>query len=112
MGNGALPNGLSYRAHPRLYLSDIQCSPSRTSHAPSRELSRPDKWLIKGGQRAAPVVVSEGPAAGGGVRSSAVDPGIPLGPGLCGTCVVLHGPHVRIATARMNATAITANVRK
>ena len=26
MGNGALPNGLSYRAHPRLY-------PNRTSHA-------------------------------------------------------------------------------
>ena len=23
MGNGALPNGLSYRAHPRLYLRDI-----------------------------------------------------------------------------------------
>jgi hypothetical protein len=69
--------------------------------------------LIKGGQRAAPVVVvPEGPAAGGGVWSSAVDPGIPLGPGLLGTRVVFHGPHVRIATARMNATAIAANVRK
>jgi hypothetical protein len=65
----------------------------------------------KGGQRAASVVVSEGPAAGGGVWFSAVDPGVPLGPGLLSTCVVFHGLHVRIATARMNATAITANLR-
>ena len=63
-------------------------------------------------QRAAPVVVpNEGLAAGGGVWSSAVDPGVPLGPGLLATCSVLHGPHLRIATARMNAT-ITANVRE
>ena len=66
---------------------------------------------IKGGQRAAPVVVPEGPAAAGGVRSSVVDPGIPLGPGLLATRVVFHGPHVRIATASMT-TATTANVRK
>ncbi len=59
------------------------------------------------GQRAAPVVV----AAGGGVVSSTVDPGVPLGPGLGATWVVFHGPHVRIATASMT-TAITANVRK
>jgi hypothetical protein len=65
-----------------------------------------------GGQRAAPVVVPEGPAAGSGVWSSAVDPGVPLGPGLLATCVVFHGPHVRIATARINATAITANLRR
>jgi hypothetical protein len=63
------------------------------------------------GQRAAPVVVSEGPMAGGGVWSSVVDPGVPLGPRLLATCSVLHGPHVRIATASMT-TAITANVRK
>jgi hypothetical protein len=63
------------------------------------------------GQRAAPVVVSAGLAAGGGVRSSAVDPGIPLGPGLLATCVVFHGPHVRIASARMSATTITTNLR-
>jgi hypothetical protein len=69
--------------------------------------------LIKRGQRVAPVVVvPEGPAAGGGVWSSAVDPGVPLGPGLGGTRSVFHGPHVRIATARMNAKAIKPNVRK
>ena len=56
--------------------------------------------------------VPEGVAAGGGVWSTAVDPSVPLGPGLLATCSVFHGPHVRIATARMNATAITANVRK
>jgi hypothetical protein len=58
------------------------------------------------------VVVSEGPSAGGGVWSSVVDPGVPLGPGLGGTWVLFHGPHVRIATAKMNATAITVNLRK
>jgi hypothetical protein len=63
-------------------------------------------------QRAAPVVVSEGLAAGGGVWFSTVDPGVPLGPGLLATCVVFHGPHERIATARMNAPAITANLRR
>jgi hypothetical protein len=63
-------------------------------------------------QRAAPVVVSEGPAAGGGVWFSAVDPGVPLGPGLLGMCVMFHGPHVRIATARMSAAAIRANRRR
>jgi hypothetical protein len=67
--------------------------------------------LIKGAQRAASVVVSEGPAAGGGVWFSAVDPGVPLGPGLLSTCVIFHGPHVRTATTRMNATATTANLR-
>jgi hypothetical protein len=40
---------------------------------------------LKGGQRAAPVVMSEGPTAGGGVSSSTVDPGVPLGPELGGT---------------------------
>ena len=63
------------------------------------------------GQRAVSVVVSEGPAAGGGVWFSAVDPGVPLGPGLLAICSVFHGPHVRIAIASMNAP-ITANVRK
>src|SRR3982074_1854972 len=63
------------------------------------------------GQRAAPVVVpDEGLAAGGGGWSSAVDPGVPLGPGLLATCSVFHGPHVRIVTASMT-TAIMANVR-
>jgi hypothetical protein len=52
------------------------------------------------GQRAAPVVVpDEGLAAGGGAGLTAVDPGVPPGPGLLATCVVFHGPHVRIATA-------------
>jgi hypothetical protein len=71
-----------------------------------------EKHLTSGCQRAAPVLVSEGPTAGGGVWFSTVDPGVPLGPGLGATWVVFHGPHVRIATARMNATAITANLRK
>jgi len=68
----------------------------------------------RSGQRAAPVVASEeGLAAGGGAWLTAVDPGVPLGPGLLATCVVFHGPHVRIATASASmTTAITANVRK
>ena len=49
----------------------------------------------------ATVVVAEGLAAGGGVRSSVVDPGIPLGPGLLATRSVFHGPHVRMAAARI-----------
>jgi hypothetical protein len=61
-------------------------------------------------QRPAPVVVSEGPAAGGGVWSTAVDPGVPLGPGLLATWLVFHGPHVRTASARTNAAAIMASV--
>jgi hypothetical protein len=77
---------------------------------PRREAS--DKWLIKCGQRAAPVVVSEGLAAGAGVWFSVVDPGVPLGPGFLATCLVFHGPHVRIATARISTTAITANLRR
>jgi hypothetical protein len=88
-----------------------------TNNLKAASHSFPDlKWLwnipLLRGQRAAPVVVPEGPAAGGGVWSSVVDPGIPLGPGLLATRVVFHGPPVRIATARINATAITANVRK
>src|SRR5882672_8629525 len=70
------------------------------------------RCLQGSGQHAAPVVVSEeGLAAGGGAWLTAVDPSIPLGPGLLATCVVFHGPHVSIATASMT-TAITANVRK
>jgi hypothetical protein len=61
-------------------------------------------------QRAAPVVVPEGPSAGGGVRSTAVDPGVPLGPGLLATCPVFHGPPVRIARARTIATTMIASV--
>jgi hypothetical protein len=56
--------------------------------------------------------VPEGSAAGGGVWSTAVDPGVPLGPGLLATCSMFHGPHERIATVRMNTTAITASVLK
>ena len=62
-------------------------------------------------QRPAPVVVpDEGPGAGGGVCSTAVDPGVPLGPGLLATCVMFHGPHVRTASASANAAAIMASV--
>jgi len=61
-------------------------------------------------QRAAPVVVPEGPSAGGGVLSTVVDPGVPLGPGLLATCLVFHGPAMRMASARTNATMMTASV--
>jgi len=61
-------------------------------------------------QRAAPVVVPEGPSAGGGVRSTVVDPGVPLGPGLLATCLVFHGPPARMARARTNATMMIASV--
>src|SRR6266446_9049365 len=57
-------------------------------------------------QRAAPVVVPEGPSAGGGVRSTVVDPGVPLGPGLVSTWPLFHGPHVRMTSTRTNAAAI------
>jgi hypothetical protein len=62
-------------------------------------------------QRAAPVVVSPGLAAGGGVCSTAVDPGVPLGPGLVATWLVLQGPQVRIANTTTKAATITASVR-
>jgi len=63
-----------------------------------------------GPQRAAPVVVPEGPSAGGGVFSIAVDPGVPLGPGLLATCLVFHGPPARMANPRTNATMMIASV--
>ena len=63
-------------------------------------------------QRAIPVVVSEGPTAAGGVSSRTVDPSVPLGAGLGPTWAAFHGPHVRIATAKMNAAVIAANLRK
>ncbi len=62
--------------------------------------------LVRSGQRTVPVARP----AGGGVWSRTVDPGVPLGPGLLGTCVVLS--HARAAIARMIATAIMAKVRK
>jgi hypothetical protein len=61
-------------------------------------------------QRTDPVVVPEGPAAGGGVWSTAVDPGVPLGPGLLATCLVFHGPHMRMANTTMKAATIMASV--
>jgi hypothetical protein len=61
-------------------------------------------------QRADPVVLPEGLSAGGGVCSTAVDPGVPLGPGLLATCPVFHGPHVRTASTKMNAAAMMASV--
>src|SRR3979490_2338077 len=54
------------------------------------------------GQRPDPVVVPEGPSAGGGVRSTPRGPGVRLGPGLVATWLVLHGPQVRIANTREN----------
>ena len=64
----------------------------------------------RGGQRAAPVVVPDGLTAGGGVRSSTVDPGVPLGPGLLATCPVFDGPHIRSANPRMTPATIKASV--
>jgi hypothetical protein len=61
-------------------------------------------------QRADPVVLPEGLSAGGGVWSIAVEPGVPLGPGLLATWLVLHGPHVRTASTRRNAAAMMASV--
>ena len=34
MGNGALPNGPSYRAHPRLYRSDVRPTASKAGAVP------------------------------------------------------------------------------
>jgi hypothetical protein len=80
---------------------------------PLTERARFLGWLVGrgiaphiSGQRTVPVVRP----AGGGVWSRTVDPGVPLGPGLLGTCVVLS--HARAAIARMIATAIMAKVRK
>jgi hypothetical protein len=56
------------------------------------------------------VVFSEGLAAGGGVLSTAVDPGVPLGPGLLATCLVFDGPHVRSANPRMKPATIKASI--
>src|SRR5262249_46194777 len=62
-------------------------------------------------QRPAPVVVPpEGPAAGGGVRSTVVEPGVPLGPGLLATSAVFQGPQARTASARRKATRTATNV--
>ena len=61
-------------------------------------------------QRADPVVLPEGLSAGGGVLSTIVDPGVPLGPGLLSTWLVLHGPHARMASRRTKAAATMASV--
>ena len=61
-------------------------------------------------QRAEPVVLPEGLSAGGGVVSTAVDPGVPLGPGLLSTCRVLHGPQVTMANRRTKAATTMASV--
>jgi hypothetical protein len=61
-------------------------------------------------QRALPVVPPEGPSAGGGVRSTAVDPGVPLGPGLLATCPVFHGPDAIMTNTRTKAATIAASV--
>src|SRR6187399_21003 len=83
-----------------------QCSRRRSQHA----LQTTGHAMAASRQRAAPVVVPEGPSAGGGVRSTAVDPGVPLGPGLLATCPVFHGPPMRIARARTIATMMIASV--
>jgi hypothetical protein len=60
--------------------------------------------------RADPVVVPEGPSAGGGVVSIVVDPGVPLGPGLLATCCGFHGAHMMMAKSITKAATIMANV--
>jgi hypothetical protein len=42
--------------------------------------------------------------------STVVDPGVPLGPGLLATCLVFQGPPMMMASARTNATMMTASV--
>ena len=61
-------------------------------------------------QRAEPVVLPEGLSAGGGVLSTTVDPGVPLGPGLLSTWRVLHGPHVRTTNRRTKPATTMASV--
>ena len=67
-------------------------------------------WRKRRRHRATPVVLPEGLSAGGGVRFTSVDPGVPLGPGLLATCPVFHGPDARIASASKKATTIAARV--
>ncbi len=45
MGNGALPNGLSYRAHPRLYRSDM---PMQSPHVCYFRMSGPSSDAARG----------------------------------------------------------------
>jgi hypothetical protein len=69
--------------------------------------ARPDQR-----QRALPVVAvpPDGLSAGGGVPSTAVDPGVPLGPGLLATCPVFRGPDRTIANTRTKAATMAASV--
>jgi hypothetical protein len=67
-------------------------------------------WRKRRRHRATPVVLPDGLSAGGGVRFTSVDPGVPLGPGLLATCPVFHGPDARIASASKKATTIAARV--
>jgi hypothetical protein len=63
-------------------------------------------------QRALPVVAvpPDGLSAGGGVPSTAVEPGVPLGPGLLATCPVFRGPDRTIANTRTKAATMAASV--
>jgi hypothetical protein len=60
--------------------------------------------------RAVPVVVSEGPLAGGGAGLMMLDSGMPLGPGLLATWVPVPDPNTKNAKARIKAEAIATNV--
>src|SRR4051794_40590626 len=69
-------------------------------------------WRTHFSQRAVPVVFPDGPSAGGGALLTAVDPGVPLGPGLLATCGVFHGPHTIRANRRMKAATTIAIVSR
>jgi hypothetical protein len=63
-------------------------------------------------QRALPVVVvpPDGLSAGGGVLSTAVEPGVPLGPGLLATCLLFQGPETMMTNTTTKAATMAANV--
>ena len=51
MGNGALPNGPSYRAHPQLYLFDLRAAPTNVRSWELNGLNADVAfWAVHGGQ--------------------------------------------------------------
>jgi hypothetical protein len=57
-----------------------------------------------------PVVVPDGPLAGGGAGLMRLDSGMPAGPGLLATWVPVSDPKTKNAKARIKAAAIAINV--
>jgi hypothetical protein len=100
-GSGLGHGGYGFKSENRLFRQHRPETDIQTK----RPVSLICQVLVRSGQRTVPVVRP----AGGGVWSRTVDPGVPLGPGLLGTCVAFS--HARAAIAKMIATAITAKVR-